>query len=216
LRAWIQKLSAYESRLSDPSAAEKLRQVLLVTDRQAETFQVQAERFGASLAPGFTTLQVPMQDDAALGRQEVLAALQQGAGLVAYFGHGTVTGWGQAQYLSVKDLPVLPASPAIMLHMTCLAGLFTHPSVLSLSEALLWQETGGAIALLAPTSLTLPFNQDVLAQGMAAHLTDGHSPRLGDAFLSAQLSQELSDVDQRDVAYTFVLLGDPAMRLFIP
>lgn len=44
----------------------------------------------------------------------------------------------------------------IVLNMTCLTALFTHPQVESLAESLLWQRKGGVVAVLAPTSLTLP------------------------------------------------------------
>jgi hypothetical protein len=100
--------------------------------------------------------------------------------------------------------------------MTCLAGLFTHPKVQSLTEALLWKTDGGAVALLAPTSLTLSSDQSFLSHALVQALLKDRTARLGDAFLQAQREVPAQGSGTQDVLRTFLLFGDPALKLVQP
>jgi hypothetical protein len=100
-----------------------------------------------------------------------------------------------------------------MVHLTCLTGLFTHPKTESLAERLLWQPGGGAAAVLAPTSLTLPLDQGFLSEALAqAYLADPDA-RLGDLLLAAQRQIPPGDPGTREVLLTYLLFGDPGMRI---
>ena len=110
---------------------------------------------------------------------------------------------------TVAELP-------LVINMTCLTGLFTHPKVQSLTETLLWKPDGGAVAVLAPTSLTLSTDQGFLSQALADALLKDRSARLGDVFLQAQRSIPNTDAGSQDVLQTFLLFGDPALRLVQP
>ena len=101
----------------------------------------------------------------------------------------------------------------IVVTMTCLTGLFTHPEVNSLAEALLWQPQGGAVAVLAPTSLTLASDQSQLRSALAEALVDRRHGTLGSAVLAAWQAVPLDSPGTRDVVATFLLFGDPALRL---
>jgi len=140
--------------------------------------------------------------------------LEQGFGLVAYFGHGSVNMWGKDRLFTVEDVSGLSNEHLpIMIHMTCLNGLFTHPKMVSLAEALLLQPGGGAIAVLAPTSLTLPLDQSFLSQPLGSSILDPSITRLGDALLHAQRQIPVDGVGTQDVIRTFLLFGDPALLL---
>ena len=113
---------------------------------------------------------------------------------------------------AVSQLPV-QLIPPIVLQFTCLTGLFSHPDVESISEELLWNSKGGAIALIAPTSLTLPGDQSLLSQELAVQMGSTENKRLGDLLLNAWRAAAEKPVEINDVIRTFALLGDPGLLL---
>jgi hypothetical protein len=147
--------------------------------------------------------------------RSVVQEIEAGALFFAYFGHGSVTQLGRERYLSVDDVTALETTQLapVMLHFTCLTGLFTHPTVESLTETLLWLPEGGPVAVMAPTSLTLPTNQRALMQGILEGYRANPDGTLGDIMLAAWTQVPLDSPDARDVARTFLLFGDPALRL---
>jgi hypothetical protein len=144
--------------------------------------------------------------------------LSEGALLVAYFGHGSITQWGKDRIFTTDDVATLTNGHRlpVVLNMTCLTGLFTHPQVDSLAETLLWQQEGGAVAVLAPTSLTLPGDQSFLSRALAEALFRDRLPTLGQALLQAQRQIPTDEPGTRDVMRTFLLFGDPALRVAYP
>jgi len=86
----------------------------------------------------------------------------------------------------------------------------------SLAETLLWQAGGGAVAVLAPTSLTLATDQTFLSRPLAEALLQDRAPTLGEAVLQAQRQVPTEGAGTRDVMQTFLLFGDPALRLAHP
>jgi hypothetical protein len=111
--------------------------------------------------------------------------------------------------MELKNSSRLP----VMVHMTCLTGLFTHPKNESLAEALLWQPEGGAAAVIAPTSLTLPLDQGFLSEALARAFLQDPSARLGDLLLQAQRNFPPDSPGAREVMLTYLLFGDPGQRL---
>jgi hypothetical protein len=93
--------------------------------------------------------------------------------------------------------------------MTCLNGYFQDLSTESLAEALLKAEHGGAVAAWASSGLSQPGGQSAMDQRLIQLLFSGaDSPMLGDAIRSAKTA-----TDDRDVRRTWILFGDPTMRL---
>jgi hypothetical protein len=135
--------------------------------------------------------------------------------MIAYFGHGSVNMWGKDRLFTTADVASLSnhAHLPVVLNMTCLNGLFTHPQVESMAEALLWQPQAGAVAVLAPTSLTLPTDQSFLSTPLVQALQDQAGVTLGEALLQARRQVPLHDPGTRDVMETFLLFGDPALNV---
>ncbi len=185
-------------------------QILAIADGHEARFVQDAHHFTAALDRPPTRVQL-----ASGSRSAIQTALHTSPQLVAYFGHGSLQQWGQDGLLTLDDIPTLPANSApVMLHFTCLTGLFTHPQQPSLAESLLWQPDGSTVALLAPTSLTLPDDQAQLVQVLAAHLASPPDVRLGDALLATWQQLAPYNDGSQDVLETFLLLGDPAMRVW--
>ncbi len=205
----VSKILAYEQQSGEQPWR---RRVLAVADAWESRFADDARRFLDQVTPFETELLSPPVG-APDGVDRVVSALEAGAFMVTYFGHGSVTQWGRDRLLTSDEAIALRNADrlSIVINMTCLTGLFTHPQATSLAESMLWAE-GGAVAVLAPTSLTLPGDQSFLADAITSAL--GNSPeRLGDLFLQAQRQVPVEGAGTRDVLYTFLLLGDPALVL---
>ncbi len=212
INVFVEKTLAYEQM----ALGMEQSSVLAVADGQEASFRGDAQAFLDLFVGQETVLYSP--DAGSQDANDVIVTyLEQGYGLVAYFGHGSVNMWGKDRLFAVEDVPDLANEHLpILINMTCLSGLFTHPRLLSLAEAMLLQPGGGAVAVLAPTSLTLPFDQSFLSQPLGRALLDPTITRLGDALLQAQRQVPVDGAGTQDVIRTFLLLGDPALLLSGP
>ena len=209
---YVGKVISYEASAEGAAWGNR---VLAVADGQETRFKADAVAF-LDLFPSKyqTTLVAPGPDDPSAS-QEVLAEIERGYWLIAYFGHGSLTMWGKDRLFTLEDSKGLSNGDRlpIMMHLTCLTGLFTHPTQESLVESLLWQPDGGAVAVLAPTSLTLPGAQEDLTRAFANALLASPDRRLGEAALQAWRQVPTDSVNSADVMKTFLLFGDPALTL---
>ncbi len=103
--------------------------------------------------------------------------------------------------------------PFLLVNMTCLTGYFHHPQAASLAETLLRAPQGGAVAALVPTSESLPADQAALTEALYGQIVHPSVQTVGEAMWQAKRLMSLERDGQRDVAATFNLLGDPALRL---
>jgi hypothetical protein len=213
VRGWVAKTLAY---LESPPAGAWRQRVLAVADGQAADFKVQAQAFLDRFAPTYQTQLLNPQPNQAGANLPIIAALNDGYALVSYFGHGSVTQWGKDNLFTVKDSAALTARGGalpVVLNFTCLTGLFTHPKVQSLAETLLWQADAGAVAVLAPTSLTLGSDQSFLSDALVSAYLANPTGRLGDLVLKAWQVMPTGETGARDVMQTFLLFGDPALTV---
>ena len=91
--------------------------------------------------------------------------------------------------------------------MTCLNGYFDDPALDSLAESLLKAE-GGAVAVWASSGMCLPDDQATLNKEFYRQVFSGSAITIGEAARRAK--QVATDADVRR---TWILLGDPTMRL---
>jgi hypothetical protein len=80
-----------------------------------------------------------------------------------------------------------------------------------MAEALMLAPNGGAVAVWASSGLTAPDPQFAMNRTLAQDLFSTSTLALGDAVLAAK-----SSISDQDVRKTFILFGDPAMRLQVP
>ncbi len=215
VRTFVQKTLAYEK---NAPTGEWRSHVLAVADGQDASFRDDAQHFLDQFPANYQKDLVNPPADMSQASAEIVRNWNEGRALVGYFGHGSVTQWGKDNLFTVKDAAALQngAKTPVVINMTCLTGLFTHPRVESLTEMLLWNPEGGAVAVLAPTSLTLSSDQSFLSQPLMHDLLSDHAARLGDVFLEAQREVPAQDAGTRDVLRTFLLFGDPALKLVQP
>lgn len=148
----------------------------------------------------------------AAARQTLIDAINNGQLLVNYNGHGSVEVWSSGaifdstQAASLTNANKLP----LFVIMNCLNGFFHDVYTRSMAEALMLSPNGGAVAVWASSGLTAPDPQFAMDRTLARTLFAG-SVALGDAVLGAK-----SSITDQDVKKTFILFGDPAMRLQVP
>lgn len=216
LTAMIAKTLDYER--TDALASWRGR-ALIVADNDDSSFALEAQAFADALS-GYAVQTLTIAGDGAEVRTALLRAFTEGVGLVGYMGHGSLSLWAQEKVLSVEDVMKLTNRPRlpIALTLTCLSGLFQHPTTVSLGEALLRSRDGGAVAALMPSSAATLDQQRQLSEQFARALTvsapDGLT--LGEVVHRAQLglprfTEGLGGV--REIMLTYNLLGDPTLRV---
>lgn len=144
-------------------------------------------------------------------------AMEQGALVFAYMGHGGVNGLAEERVMTLPEIDNWQhrGRYPLMVTATCEFSRFDNPSVFSAGERAFFNPYGGAIALLTTTRVTFTnFNLSLSSRLFREHLfrkEQGHYLRLGDLYREAA-NPELGAVNTRN----FSLLGDPALRLAFP
>ena len=146
-------------------------------------------------------------------RQQLMDGIASGQRIVNYVGHGSPSGWRGSLLTTADALSLTNAGryPLFVL-MTCLNGEFQHPQLNPLATGLMTAREGGAVAVWASSGLTRPPPQAILNQQLYSLLfqldRQEEGPRLGDATMRAK-----SAISDPDVRRTWILFGDPSMRL---
>ncbi len=211
----VNKIIAYE-RNAPPG--EWRGRILLVADGEEATFAQQSDLLAdESIPSGYEVVKIyaASVDEP---QTQIVSELREGSLIVNYVGHGSTDLWSHERLFSSDQIPSLDngGRQPLMIMMSCLLGFFAHPERASMAEELLLAENGGAIAVLAPSSLTLSSDQAPLNQALFDALLVQKVPTVGLAIREAKRSLAFETPDQRDVIETFTLLGDPALRLVSP
>jgi hypothetical protein len=211
LRTMVAKILAYETGDADLDGS-----LVLVTDNSdvAGDFEAHAEEIARGVLAGKNVRSLSVGELGGATRGEIVSALDEGASLLSYIGHGGIHLWADENVFSTADVAGLApqAQQPLLLTMNCLNGYFLFPYFDSLAEALLKAEGKGAIAAFAPSGLSLDgpahrFHQLLLD----ALFHQGHR-RLGDAVLAAQSAYAESG-ELPELIAIYHLLGDPGLSL---
>src|SRR6185369_1769237 len=145
--------------------------------------------------------------DSAAAKRILIDAINRGQRIVNYAGHGSANTWNGG-LLTAQDARELINGDRLPLFvmMTCLNGYFHDPTVVSLTEALMTSERGGAVAVWASSSMTVPDGQALINQQIYRLIFDDRSGpvTLGEATRKAK--QAVSD---DDIRRSWILFGDP-------
>jgi hypothetical protein len=153
-----------------------------------------------------TDLRRGSTDDTTI-KAQLIAGLNSGQRLVSYNGHGTVDEW-RGSIFTNDDAKVLANQKlAVFSLMTCLNGYFIDPALDGLAEALL-NADHGAVAVWSSTAQCEPSGQAVLNQEFHRLLFGTTPMTIGEAASGAKAA-----VSDGDIRRTWVLFGDPTMRL---
>ncbi len=209
----VAKIVAYEQQKNASGG------VLLVADHHDGqfSFEVAHEQLRTLLPVGTEVASINSGKlDTAIARRQLLENLNRGPQIVNFTGHGSVNLW-RGKLLTAADVGGLTNADSLstFVMMTCLNGYFQDAALDSLAETLLKAEQGGAVAVWASSGKTISSEQAVMNQALYRSLfsgddSSGKSLTLGEAVLRAKAA-----INDEDVRRTWILLGDPTVRLDI-
>ena len=241
-QAMVNKIVAYETAANTKGWEKTL---VLAADNQAEeweaVFETMNEDAAALLPAGMATPErfyLQEYENEALAvtdlTAELLAAIEAGALVVNYSGHGSVNIWATERMIDNRggayrsDVATLTNSGKypFVVNMSCLTGYFIYPqtggyaadSWRSLAEGWLWPANAGAVAALMPTAMTDTVGQHLLVQrALRGDLRAGPAACWGRRW--ATRSQQLlanGGSEYEETSNTFMFFGDPATSLKVP
>ena len=140
-------------------------------------------------------------------------AIEQGALLLNYTGHGSETTLAQEKIITIPQINSWQNKDKLtfVVTATCEFGRYDDPSRNSGAEQALLKPDGGAIGLLSTTRPVYAGGNRILNKNffeLAFKPNNGQMPRLG-KILKLTKNSSLAQVNNRN----FTLLGDPSMRL---
>jgi len=217
----VEKIISYDENLR---VADWQRRALFVADSpdSASDFHAVSDEIIASYTPGDLEvvrayLSAPITtDEIAATRAAFADAIQSGAFMVQYTGHGSTNRWSSAGIWRASDIPALTNGPKLPLVMTfnCLDGYFAHPvaATSSMAESMQRHAGGGSIAAISPSGLGATPDQLAFRKILLDVMFKDNVREVGRALTIAK--QRFSQVyGKHYLVDTMTLFGDPAMRL---
>ena len=204
----VSKIVGYEQ---GHSSGPWSSQALLIADQNVDANFTSAVVSEVAILPKSLQSSQILADglDPSLVRSQILGALNNGALLVDYNGHGAEQQWSFSDLFNNNDASALTNGGQLPVYLIsdCLNGLFQDVYAESLAESLLLAPNGGAVAVWASSGFTdqapqVSMNLAFL-QGLAAHPNQS----IGRLALNAK-----AVTTDNDVRRTWILFGDPAMK----
>jgi uncharacterized repeat protein (TIGR01451 family) len=207
----VSKIVNYEQR---SSAGAWNAQALFIADQNTDNnFSNAATAASSNLPPGVAPSYLFADGvDASTARNQILSALNRGALLVNFDGHGAEQQWSFADLFNTNDAQALSNGGRLPVYivMNCLNGFFQDVYAQSLAESILLAPNGGGVAVWASSGFTEQPPQATLNQAILRQFMLHPANPLGRLILDAK-----STTIDNDVRRTWVLFGDPAMKLQI-
>ena len=150
-------------------------------------------------------------------RSQINQALNEGVAIMSFVGHGARDAWAlerlydDAMVASLNNGDKQP----IILAMTCLEGYFQSPDKSALAEISVRSAGKGAVASWSATGYGLATGHDLMERGFMLAVFHEGMPLMGPAtqFGKLYLHQISSAGRYDDLMETFMLFGDPALRI---
>jgi len=208
----ISKIVNYESGQSSGSWNN---QAVVIADQNIDTDFTTEANTAAALLPSSLQVTKILADGQSTSAvtQQILNALNSGALLVNYTGHGSEEQWSFSDFFddtSAASLTNGNRLPMFLL-MDCLNGFFQDVYATSLSTSLMLAPNGGAVAVWASSGFTDEPPQATMDQAFLSAWAANPKLPIGTVILAAKLG-----ITDPDVRRTWTLFGDPEMRLQIP
>jgi len=152
--------------------------------------------------------------DADAVRQAITQAIDQGAWMLQYAGHGSPTTWMKGQGWTLADIEALTNAGRYPFVSTynCLDGYFAYPGVPSIAETMLRKANAGSIAAISPTGLGTTNDQEQFRTTLMTVMFQDDVRGLGDALLIAK-QRFYQQHGRHYLIETMTLFGDPTLKL---
>jgi uncharacterized repeat protein (TIGR01451 family) len=208
----VSKIVGYEQ---GGGAGSWNEQALVIADQNIGVdFTTEANSAAADLPASLATTKILADgQDPTVIKQQILAALNSGALVVNYTGHGSEEQWSFSDLLddtSATSLSNGDRLPVYLL-MDCLNGFFQDVYDTALSTSLMLAPNGGAVAVWASSGFTNAPPQATMDQALLGEWKVNPALPIGKAILTAK-----AGIVDPDVRRTWNLFGDPMMQLQLP
>ncbi len=208
---YVAKLQAWESSLTSDKSVQLVADN---ADPAAGDFPGDSNRLKPEVPPALlaATDVYVNPADSSKAHDDLLAALNEGRGLVNYLGHGGMDRLADEGILTTADVAVLANSQTpVMTALSCVVNRHATAGIDNLGEQLVVGTGAGVVAMWAPTGLSQNASAVDLNRALLQSAYDTGHPVLGDAIVAAlRAYAPSSQVSYMPRVYT--LLGDPAVR----
>jgi uncharacterized repeat protein (TIGR01451 family) len=205
----VSKIVGYEQRTY---AGAWNAQAIFIADQNVDSNFSNAASAAATSLPSAVKPSHIFTDglDAVTAHSQILNALNAGALIVNYDGHGAEQQWSFTDIFDNNDAQALNNSGRLPVYllMDCLNGFFQDVYAQSLSKALILAPNGGGVAVWASSGFTDQPPQATMNQALLRQFQLYPTHTLGKLILDAK-----SGTTDSDVRRTWILFGDPAMKL---
>ena len=216
-----------------PSGAAKIVDKLIAYEGLQQSLWMRRTIFSADEGEGFRDISEAMiedtipdnylprriyMDDYSLpsnANSDLKNAINGGALLTAYTGHGSSINWG-IHLLDVEDLETLENDEhwTFVVVASCNSGFFVHPLIdLTLSEAFLHYRTKAAIGAFSPIGVSGLYGDATMVTELLKQLIVNRNRALGPATTAAKISAFANYGVGSDVLQNYEYFGDPALSL---
>ncbi len=164
----------------------------------------------------YEQIRLPNGETSPSAEEAIVDAVNEGALIVNFTGHGSESGWMQEQVLTFDLMErwnntfTLP----FVVTATCEFGRNDDPNTFSGAENLLFKDTGGAVSMVTtarPVFSSTNFDLNLALYGSILKRESGQYQRLGDIIKFTKNNSQRGSLNRN-----FILLGDPSMRLSYP
>src|SRR4029077_1684234 len=178
-----------------------------------ENFTQDAQTVQAQLPSTLPPSDVFRRSGGSAAATEIVSGINSGQLLVDYLGHGSEDQWSGSNIFDTKAVASLTngSQLPVFLIMDCLNGLFQDVIETPLAVTLVLAPNGGGVAVLASSGLNQAPPQTMLDKIIVQSLFSTPQPTLGEAIVQVK-----SQITDPDVRRTYILFGDPAMRIKTP
>lgn len=208
----VSKIVNYER---GASAGPWTGQALFIADQNVDSNFSAAVVSAASSVPRSLQVSTLLTDgvDAGTAHAQILSALNSGALLVNYDGHGAEQQWSFGDLFNTTDAAALNNGGRLPVYllMDCLNGFFQDVYEQSLAESLILAPNGGAVAVWASSGFTSQPPQAAMDLALLQQFATFPNEPLGRLILQAK-----AGMTDNDVRRTWILFGDPAMKIRVP
>jgi hypothetical protein len=223
----VAKILTYENT---PNSRTWEKNVLLIADDQTEAYEAIFETMNENAAALLPSKMLPFKGylaDYLLPADltaDIKTRIDAGALIFNYSGHGSLQRWAGESIFENSDVTTLTNNSMypFFINMSCLTGYFGYLSQTkgpepSLAEMLLTADSKGAVAALMPTAMTTTVGQHILNTALFDAFFTEDIRELGPAIVQAkQILLANGGTVFEEISETFLLFGDPALKLKIP
>jgi hypothetical protein len=211
-RLVAEKISSYEGQSTNGPWTSN---ALYIADKDdTESFTQDSHTVQGALPTAMQVTDISVDNvGVASARGNIVNSINSGQSLVNYLGHGSEEQWAGPDIFDENTANSLSngSQLPVFLIMNCLNGFFQDVYAQPLGVSLILASNGGGVAVLASSGLNQPTPQTTLDALVVQSAFGTNGMPLGDAIVKAK-----SNIADPDVRRTFVLFGDPAMKIKQP